>query len=188
MSGRTDASIELREVLGAPARQTAFVVRDIDASMKAWADTLDIGPWSSYTLGPPRLRNMIYRGEQTSFTFRHALVMSGGMQLELVQPVEGPSIFTDQLDTSGEGMHHLGFVVPDHAAASGLLIQRGFTPLQSAEGFGLDGSGRFAYFEPPAGVGTIIELIDPPKVRAEPETVYPAPVDQRGHVNQGVQS
>lgn len=168
---------EAATVLGAPARQTAFVVRDIDASMRAWADSLDVGPWSSYTLGPPRLRGMVYRGEQTSFTFRHALVMSGGMQLELVQPVAGPSIFTDHLDEFGEGMHHLGFVVPDHAAASALLLARGFTPLQSAEGFGLDGSGRFAYFQPPGGIGTTIELIDPPKVRAEPETVYPAAGD-----------
>ena len=171
-------------VLGAPARQTAFVVRDIEASMRAWADNLDVGPWSAYTLGPPRLRNRIYRGEQTSFTFRHALVMSGGMQLELVQPVDGPSIFTDHLSAYGEGVHHLGFVVPDHAAAAALLLARGFTPLQSAEGFGLDGSGRFAYFEPPTGVGTIgtvgttIELIDPPKVRADPESVYPAVIEQ----------
>jgi methylmalonyl-CoA/ethylmalonyl-CoA epimerase len=173
MSVPADASIELGGVLGAPARQTAFVVRDIDAAMRAWADNLDIGPWSAYTLGPPRLRDMVYRGEQSSFTFRHALVMSGSMQLELVQPVEGPSIFTDHLDEYGEGMHHLGFVVPDHAAASALLLARGFTSLQSARGFGLDGSGRFAYFQPPTGVGTVIELIDPPKVRAEPDSVYP---------------
>jgi methylmalonyl-CoA/ethylmalonyl-CoA epimerase len=181
MSSRSDSPIDLRGVLGAPARQTAFVTRDIDAAMRVWADTLDIGPWSAYTLGPPRLRDMVYRGDQVSFTFRHALVMSGGMQLELVQPVEGPSIFTDHLEQFGEGMHHLGFVVPDHAAASALLLARDFTPLQSAEGFGLDGSGRFAYFEPPAGIGTTIELIDPPTVRAEPESVYPPVVDQEAH-------
>ncbi len=176
MSSAPPATQAVATVLGAPARQTAFVVRDLEASMRVWADALDIGPWAAYTLGPPRLRNMVHRGRPTSFRFRHALVMSGGMQLELVQPIEGPSIFTEHLDAFGEGMHHLGFVVPDHAAASALLVARGFVPLQSAEGFGLDGSGRFAYFEPPDGIGTTIELIDPPKVRAEPEVVYP-PVD-----------
>lgn len=160
-------------LLGAPVRQLAFVVRDLEASMRSWADLLDVGPWSAYPLGSPRLREMVYRGEPAEFSFRHALAWSGELQVELVQPVSGPSIFAEHLERHGEGMHHVGVVVPDHAAASRLLLARGFTPVQSAAGFGLDGSGRFAYFEPPRGLGIVVELIDPPVVRAEPDAVYP---------------
>jgi methylmalonyl-CoA/ethylmalonyl-CoA epimerase len=161
-------------VLGSPVRQVAFVVNDLEAGMRSWADLLDVSPWSAYTLGPPRLRDMVFRGEATEFAFRHALAWSGELQLELVQPLTGPSIFTEHLDRHGEGVHHIGVIVPDHAASSALLVERGFTALQSAGGFGVDGSGRFAYFEPPGGVGTVVELIDPPKVRADPESVHPA--------------
>lgn len=160
-------------LVGAPVRQIAFVVDDIEASMRSWADNLGIGPWSAYTLGPPRLRDMVYRGAPAQFSFRHALAWSGDLQLELVEPLSGPGIFADHLSEHGPGVQHIGIVVPDHAAASARLLEHGYTPLQSGAGFGLDDSGRFAYFEPPAGIGTVIELIDPPTVRAEPELVYP---------------
>jgi hypothetical protein len=55
-------------------------------------------------------------------------------------------------------------------------IEAGFVPLQSARGFGAEGDGAFAYFQAP-GVPVIIELIDAPKVRIEPEFVYPPTVD-----------
>lgn len=161
------------QVLGAPVRQLAFVVRELEAGMRAWAGLVDVGPWAGYTLGPPRLRDMVYRGEPAEFTFRHALAWSGELQIELVQPVSGPSIFADHLAEHGEGMQHVGIIVLDHAAACETLLARGFTPVQSAAGFGLDGSGRFAYFEPPHGIGTVVELIDPPKQRADPEVVHP---------------
>jgi hypothetical protein len=159
--------------LGAPVRQVAFVVSDLEQAMRKWWALLDIGPWRAYTLGPPRLQEMTLRGRLVTFSFRHALASSGELQLELVQPLTGPGIFSEHLERHGEGMHHVGIVVPDHATATALLLERGFTALQSGRAFGLDGSGRFAYFEPPGGIGTIVELIDPPVVRAEPEQVYP---------------
>jgi catechol 2,3-dioxygenase-like lactoylglutathione lyase family enzyme len=160
-------------ILGAPVMQIAFVVTDLEAALRRWADALDVKPWRAYTLGPPRLQGTTVRGESVTFSFRHALAWSGRLQVELIQPLDGPTIFAEHLAQHGEGVHHVGIVVPDHAAASALLVERGFTLLQSGHGFGLDGSGRFAYFEPPHGIGTIVELIDPPTVRAEPELVYP---------------
>jgi methylmalonyl-CoA/ethylmalonyl-CoA epimerase len=162
-------------VLGTPVKQIAFVVRDIENAMRRWWELLEVGPWEAYTLGPPRLQGMLFRGEPAEFSFRHALAWSGALQLELVQPVSGPSIFEEHLERQGEGVHHVGIVVQDHAASTQVLLDRGFAPLQSAHGFGLDGSGRFAYFEPPGGIGTVVELIERPAVRADPEIVVPGP-------------
>jgi hypothetical protein len=63
--------------------------------------------------------------------------------------------------------------VQDHPAAVADFLARGFTPLQSASGFGAEGDGAFAYFRPPFGAGTIVELISPPKVRIQPDYIYP---------------
>ena len=49
---------------------------------------------------------------------------------------------------------------------------RGFTPLQSARGFGAEGDGAFAFFQHP-GLALIVELIEAPRVRIKPEFVYP---------------
>ena len=94
-------------------------------------------------------------------------------QFELVQPLSGPSIFAEHLDAHGEGLHHVGRYVPDHAAAVAQALAAGWTALQSARGFGAEGDGAFAYFAAP-GVPMIVELIAAPRVRIEPEFVYPA--------------
>lgn len=154
--------------------QVAFVVRDLDATVRHWADDLGVGPWSVWTMRPPQLLwDMVYRGESVPFGIRHALAWSGSLQLELVEPLEGPSIFTDQLQASGEGQHHVGVIVDDHPAAVADYTARGFTPLQSAR-FGKSQDGRFAYFQPPRGLGTLVELIAPPTDRFPPDYVYPA--------------
>lgn len=160
-------------ILGAPIMQVAFVVSDIEEAMRQWSDALNVAPWRAYTLGPPRLQGMTLRGEPVKFSFRHALAWTDKLQLELVQPLDGPGIFAEHLERHGEGVHHVGIVVHDHYASTELLLSRGFALLQSAYGFGSDGTGRFAYFKPPNGIGTIVELIDPPTVRADPELVYP---------------
>jgi methylmalonyl-CoA/ethylmalonyl-CoA epimerase len=151
--------------------QTAFVVRDLDAAVRHWADDLGIGPWSVWTMRPPRLLDPVYHGEAVPFAFRHALAMSGNLQFELVEPIDGPSIFTDQLDSIGEGPNHVGAIVEDHQAAVDALLERGFVPLQSGR-FGASEDGRFAYFQPP-GISAIVELIRPPTTRFAADYTYP---------------
>lgn len=155
--------------------QIAYVVDDLDTAVQLWADELRIGPWSVWTLEPPVLEDMTYHGSPAAFGIRHALAWSGSVQFELIQPLFGPSVFRDQLDRSGPGANHLGMIVDDHPAAVADLVRRGFIPLQSARGFGESRDGAFAYFQPPGGVDTIVELISPPTTRFAPEYVYPRP-------------
>src|SRR5690348_8115624 len=103
--------------LDTPFKQVAIVVRDLDAAVREYAKRLRIGPWTAYTLAPPRLRDTIYHGENVEFSLRHALAFSGDVQFELVQPLSGPSIFADHLTQHGEGLQHVGKYVPDHPAA-----------------------------------------------------------------------
>jgi methylmalonyl-CoA/ethylmalonyl-CoA epimerase len=155
-----------------PFKQFALVVEDLDKSVQAWHEGLGIGPWTAWHLGPAVLRGMTYHGEPAEFEFRHALAWSGETQYELVQPLSGPSIFADHLRQHGPGLHHVGTFVKDHQAAVAAMRASGLEPLQSARGYGAEGDGAFAYFEPP-GLGLIVELIEPPRVRIEPEFVYP---------------
>ncbi len=159
-------------LLAPPFKQCAVVVGDLDEAVRLWADRLGIGPWTAYRLEAPLLKEMRYHGEPVEFSLRHALAWQGELQFELVQPLGGPSIFADHLAAHGEGMHHVGKYVADHAGAVAEAIAAGFVPLQSARGFGAEGDGAFAYFQPP-GVPMIVELIEAPKIRIEPEFVYP---------------
>ncbi len=155
-----------------PIKQCAIVVRDLDEAVARWTQHLGIGPWTAYRLESSRLKDMRYRGEQAEFSLRHALAWQGELQFELIQPLSGPSIFADHLEAHGESLHHVGKYVDDHPAAVAEAIAKGFTELQAARGFGAEGDGAFAYFQPP-GVPLIVELISAPHVRIEPEFVYP---------------
>ncbi len=158
-------------LLGPPFKQCAVVVRDLDEAVRRWGEYLGIGPWTAYRLEPPRLKQMRYHGREVEFSLRHALAWQGELQFELVQPLSGPSIFADHLATHGEGLQHVGKYVEDHVGAVAEALAAGFVPLQSARGFGAEGDGAFAYFQPP-GVAMVVELISAPRVRVEPEFIY----------------
>ena len=154
-----------------PIHQIAYVVDDLDAAVRHWADVLGVGPWTVWTLEPSVLNDAVYHGAPATFSFRHALAWSGPTQIELVQPLSGPSIFADQLATTGAGLNHVGRLVEDHPVASADLIERGYKPLQGGR-FGKSADGRFAYFAAPGG-DPILELILPPTERFAPDYIYP---------------
>jgi methylmalonyl-CoA/ethylmalonyl-CoA epimerase len=159
------------EFLLPPFKQCALIVRDLDEAVRRWAATLGIGPWTGYRLDGSRLREMRYRGAEADFSFRHAMAWQGDLQFELIEPLAGPSIFSDHLAAHGEGLHHVGKYVPDHAQAVAQAIAAGFEPIQSASGFGAEGDGAFAYFQHP-DLSLVVELIEAPRVRIEPEFIY----------------
>jgi catechol 2,3-dioxygenase-like lactoylglutathione lyase family enzyme len=169
--------------LRVPARfagitQVAFVVHDLERSVRAYQELLGIGPWTAYELGPELLEDAEYLGEPCSFGLRHALAWQGDRQFELVQPTEGPSIFADHLAEHGEGLHHVGIYVPDHATAVAEMVRDGFRLLQRARGFGQEGDGAFAYFSSSdPGLPAVVELIEAPAVRRPPLFVHPAPAE-----------
>jgi hypothetical protein len=159
--------------LDPPLKQCAIVVHDLDEAVRRFSAQLGIGPWTAYRLEPGILKGMRYGGREVEFSLRHALAWQGEMQFELVQPLAGPSIFAEHLEAHGEGLHHVGKYVLDHPAAVAQALAAGFVELQAAHGFGAEGDGAFAYFSSPA-LPLIVELIAAPRVRIEPEFVYPA--------------
>jgi catechol 2,3-dioxygenase-like lactoylglutathione lyase family enzyme len=162
--------------MNAQVKQLAAIVNDLDEAVRRWNEKLRIGPWTGYRLEPPRLKDMRYHGAEVEFSFRHAFAWQGELQFELIQPLSGPSIFADHLAAHGEGLHHVGTFVPDHAVAVAAARADGFELIQSARGYGAHGDGAFAYFQRP-DVAMIVELIQAPRVRIEPEFLYPSTGD-----------
>ena len=113
-------------------KQIAFVVRDLEAATRQWWDLLGIGPWTAWEYTPEILKDMTYKGAPARFGLKHALAWKDGVQFELVEPTTGPSFFADQLQSSGEGLNHIGIhVMENHAQAVAELEAAGFTRLQS---------------------------------------------------------
>lgn len=95
--------------------QIGVVVKDLDKSIQALGDIFGIGPFRTIDW-PPAGRTDIekfYYGQPADFTARMAFTELGPVELELIQPVSGRSIWADFLDQHGEGIHHIRFNLED---------------------------------------------------------------------------
>src|SRR5215471_15676912 len=106
---------ELSGVLGRPLEisQIAVVCNDLQKTMEQYTKLLGWGPWNVYRHEPPRLHDTQLRGEPTDFTMLGAETHIGEMGFELLQPIEGPSIYKDWLEQHGEGLHHVAVMLHD---------------------------------------------------------------------------
>ena len=101
--------------------QIAIVVRDMDASLKAYTENLGWGPWSVFDYKPPLLHDTMVRGEPVEYRMIGAETKVDGLGFELIQPVSGPSIYQEFLDAHGEGVQHIACM--KHSEQDSSLMQ-----------------------------------------------------------------
>jgi hypothetical protein len=147
------------DVRGKPITQIGFVVRDAVKMVKRYSEILGVGPWN-FVEG--RVRDCILHGEtlrNSDCGLRIALANLGKLQLELIQPLYGPSTHMSFLQDQGEGIHHVSFgVIENHdQIVSGL----------TAKGIGIEMQGlvgdvpTFTYMATQNTLGTIFEFVNP---------------------------
>lgn len=122
MSNKASARAVAQGLLGdAPLlTQVAIVCRDLQKTMESYTELLGWGPWNVYRHEPPRLRDTMVRGERVDYTMLGAEAQVGTMGFELLQPLEGPSIYKEWLDEHGEGLHHLAVMAHDFSESGAL--------------------------------------------------------------------
>jgi catechol 2,3-dioxygenase-like lactoylglutathione lyase family enzyme len=153
--------------------QIGFVVKDLDKAMEAYWRNFGIGPWRIYTYGPPLVKQTTYRGRAENFHMRIALADVGGLMIELIQHLDGDTVYKEFVEKAGEGVQHLGIFVENLDRAIEEAQQAGFKVIQSGRAYGVHGDGGFAYLDTAEELGTIYELIEIPSVRVPPERVWP---------------
>ena len=89
--------------------QIAWVTGDLEKSMDAWIENLKVGPWRVYTFTDQTVKGLHVDGKPVTepFKFRIAISWIGDMEVELIQPVYGPTIYQAFIDRKGEGLHHI---------------------------------------------------------------------------------
>jgi Glyoxalase/Bleomycin resistance protein/Dioxygenase superfamily len=158
--------------IGHNVGQVGIIVSDLEATATRFSRIWGNGPWRCWEYGPELLSEQIYKGRPTPFSVRIAL-NSSQPQIELLQPVAGPSIYHDWCQAHGEGVHHLAIHVESLDVAIESMREAGLALLQLGRGFGLDGDGGFAYFDTESQLGVVLEAIELPARRVEPELVIP---------------
>jgi hypothetical protein len=150
--------------------QTGLVVRDLQKTMESYWKLLGIGPWRIYTYAPPTLRESVVRGRRVDYSMRIACAQAGPTQLELIEPLEGPSIYKEHLALKGEGLHHIqSRVEEDIGVVLAAFAARGIDVIMS----GKFGEGEFYYLDTEATLGLIYEVFQR-RSRPDPQAVYPS--------------
>jgi catechol 2,3-dioxygenase-like lactoylglutathione lyase family enzyme len=150
----------IEQLLGTRPFQIGIVVRDVREAAARYTKLWGIDDWMIVENGPQNMHSLHYMGEPADFSMRLALTGSDP-QLELLQPLEGPSILADWLERRGEGMHHMGVEVASVDETIAQMAAAGIKCVQHGHGFGADGSGAFAYFDTEAELGCYLEAIEP---------------------------
>jgi catechol 2,3-dioxygenase-like lactoylglutathione lyase family enzyme len=153
--------------------QIALIVEHLDQTVENYWKQFGIGPWHFYTYGYPLVKRMSYYGKSADYKIRIALSYFGPMRVELIEVIEGDSIYADFVKDHGYGLHHFGLLVDDMEETISKAEEAGFSMIQDGAGFGLDGDGHFAYLDTEESLGITYELIERPKRRVPPEKIYP---------------
>ncbi|MEU7864293.1 VOC family protein [Nonomuraea sp. NPDC049141] len=95
------------EAVGVRIAQIGVVVRDMRATMEEYHRVLGWGPWSVFILEGERHHHTHLRGEPRPYSMQIAVTSVEGIDYELIEPLDGPSIYKEFLAAHGEGIHHI---------------------------------------------------------------------------------
>ncbi|NLF51002.1 MAG: hypothetical protein GX577_07680 [Leptolinea sp.] len=153
--------------------QVCILVPKLEPAVEAYYHKFGIGPWHFYTYKQPFVKKMSYRGKPANYASRIALSYFGPTRIELIEPLEGESLYTEFIREHGYGVHHFGLLVDSMEESLKEAKDAGFDMTMDGSGFGLDGDGHYAYLDTEKMFGVALELIERPKGRVKPEKIYP---------------
>lgn len=135
--------------------QIGILCHDIERTARAWGDFFG----QAYTIsqsGPQEEAQTLYNGEPTPARCLQAFFHLGDVEIELIQPDESPSVWREDLDKNGEGLHHLAFWVK---GTDGVL--------RKLEGAGMRtrmvgqwSTGRYAYVDAFDSLKILLETLE----------------------------
>ena len=153
--------------------QVCILVPDLEKTVENFYHIFGIGPWHFYTYGKPLVKRMTRNGKPTEYKMKVALSYFGNMRLELIEPVEGDTVYKEFIEEHGYGVHHLGILTENMEESIKKAADAGIKMTMDGAGFGPDDDGHYAYLNTEDLISTTLELIERPKRRNPPEKVYP---------------
>jgi hypothetical protein len=101
--------------------QVGFVVRDLEATVKRMRLIFGIEPEYGIMSGV----GVKYRGNPSAGSAKIAFFRFANMELEIIKPTGGKSIWQDFLDSGREGFHHIKFDVDNMNGAIAEMSDKG---------------------------------------------------------------
>jgi len=133
-------------------RHVCFVVKNLEDAVATFCSLWDIGPFRFLDSDHPE--GIVY-GKNVHYKGKLAFAEAGDIEIELIEPTEGESIWMEHLREKGEGVHHLAVSVTNLGKEVARLKKAGIGVLQSGETEHI----KLAYMDTEGILGVIIELL-----------------------------
>jgi catechol 2,3-dioxygenase-like lactoylglutathione lyase family enzyme len=135
--------------------QVAMVVPDIQSAVKLWASVLKVKEPEIMETDEWEKTNMTFRGVPSRGRAKLAFFRLGNITIELIQPMGGPSTWSEFLEKHGPGIHHIAFNVGNVDEALRMLKEAGGLIEQEGKFKG----GGYIYVDARRSLGAMIELL-----------------------------
>jgi methylmalonyl-CoA/ethylmalonyl-CoA epimerase len=138
-----------------PIDQVGWVVADMDRALGKFEALF--GP---FRVGEAKLEGALYRGRPADVTLKLATARSGGIEIELIQVIEGESPHREFVERHGDGPHHVRFRVTGIDEKIAVFAESGYETIWYKR---INPDIAFAYVEAPLEQGGgVVELYEGP--------------------------
>ncbi|KUJ07649.1 uncharacterized protein LY89DRAFT_691711 [Mollisia scopiformis] len=139
---------------------------------------LGIGPFQVHNFSSGNVTDQTFRFQPADFELIVCFATQGAVVWEIMQPLSGPSLMAEFLETRGEGIHHVAFDC-NHVPATQRKAEfegRGYSMVQSGLWHGKKGTCRFMFFDTEDATTTCFESYSFSEDWEDPESTvwYPA--------------
>ncbi len=133
--------------------QIGIVVKDMDKAIKFYEEVMGIGPFNVLPREPETCE---LHGKETHFQLKTGFAFVGGMQVELIQVMDGISAHSEYLEKHPNGgMHHIAVYTEDLEADLEKYGKAGVEIIAKGEYM----RTKWAYLDSTAQSGLLLELI-----------------------------
>ncbi|MGO8819406.1 MAG: VOC family protein [Terriglobia bacterium] len=156
----------MREPAFTQTMQIGIVVRDLDATVRKYADEYGIGPWQRFEFNADNAKDFREYGQTVKRSWRLAVAMVGQVQWEVIEPLDDESIYARFLAEKGGGVHHIAVAARSFDELLAREAKRGRNLPLSGEFEGV----KVAYLDTQRDLGVILEVFKGmPNLKQKPD-------------------
>lgn len=150
--------------------QIGIVTADIDRMIESYEKKLGIGPFQVVVDGEKGIgaeaKNLMVYGKPQEFKVKVACCQLGAVEIELIQPLDGFSIYAEHLRKHGEGViNHIAIATDDGNEQFRKVMREEHMPSILKGDVDPNEGQSFEYFDCTELMGTIVELHDDEPVK-----------------------
>jgi methylmalonyl-CoA/ethylmalonyl-CoA epimerase len=139
--------------MGTEIVQVCILVKDVEDAARKLEKLVGIGPFEIFE---PDYQDLTFQGKVGKFKMKIGLAKAGTVQIELMQPLWGQTIYEEFAMRKGYGLHHLGIRTENMEESLSEMQGKGFKVIQSGNRPGV----KWAYLSTEEQTGVIFELIE----------------------------